>query len=62
VSYHGKDESFEITYHVDGNHIIQNKTIQTDFLMLPVEELKDWNKMVTEMDKAYKENIVFIKK
>ena len=62
VSYKGKNEAFQISYKTDGNKLIQNKTIETDFLMLSLTDLKEWNNMVLEMDKAYKENIVLIKK
>lgn len=62
VNYKGKDESFQISYKADGNKIIQNKTIETDFLVLSLDQMKDWNSMLTEMNKAYKENIVLIKK
>jgi hypothetical protein len=62
ISYTGKNASFAITYKVDNDRIIQNKVIKTDFLMLPVSELGDWNKMIASMNKAYKENIVLTKK
>ncbi len=62
VSYKDKNEAFSISYKVDGDNLIQHKTIETDFLTLPLAELKDWNAMISNMDKAYKENIVFIKK
>ena len=62
VSFRGKDESFEISYKTEGNKDIQNKTIETDFLMLSVNQMKDWNSMIAEMNKAYKENLVLIKK
>ena len=62
VSFKGKDESFQISYKTEGNKVIQTKTIETDFLMLSVNEMKDWNSMIAEMNKAYKENLVLIKK
>ena len=62
VSYKGRHASFAINYKVDNDRIIQNKVIETDFLTLPVSELPDWNKMIVEMSKAYKEDIVLIKK
>ena len=62
ISYKGKNEAFTISYKTEGNKVIQNKTIETDFLMLSVTEMKDWNTMITEMSKAYKEDIVLIKK
>jgi hypothetical protein len=62
VSYKGKNASFTISYKVDNDRIIQSKVIETNFLMLPVSELTDWNKMIAEMSKAYKEDIVLIKK
>jgi len=62
VSFKGKDESFEINYKTEGNQVVQNKTIVTDFLILSVDQMKDWNNMITEMNKAYKENLVLIKK
>jgi hypothetical protein len=61
ASFKGKNGAFSITYQVDGNRVIQHKEIDTDFLVLSVDELKDWNKMILEMDKAYKENIAFVK-
>jgi len=62
VSFKGTNMSFSVTYTATDRQIIQVNEIGTDFLILSLAEIPEWNKMIDAMNNAYKENIVFKKK
>jgi len=62
VSFNGSKMSFSVSYVATAKQIITTTEIGTDFLILPLNEISEWNKMIDVMDNAYKENIVFKKK
>lgn len=62
VSFDGGKMKFSLTYDTNEKQITQIINIESDFLMLSLREISDWNKMVDAANSAYKENIVFKKK
>jgi hypothetical protein len=54
--------NFSVSYEASTKQIVQTIEIRTDFLLLSLSEIPEWNKMVDAMNSAYKENIVFKKK
>lgn len=62
VSFKGSKMSFALSYVATAKQIVETIDIETDFLMLSLSEMPEWNKMVDAMDNAYKENLVFKKK
>lgn len=61
-NYQGKDFGFTISYEVKNDKVIYTKKIFIDHLMLKKQDFTSWNKMIQELNKAYKENISIIKK
>ena len=49
---------FDIAYKTEGNKVIQEKKICFQFLNLPTSDFDDWNKMIKQLNKAYRETIV----
>lgn len=49
---------FDIAYKTEGNKVIQEKKICFRFLHLPASEFDNWNKMIKQLNKAYRETIV----
>lgn len=62
VNFKGSKMDFSVSYEATAKQIIQSIEIKTDFLMLSLGEIPEWNKMIDAMNAAYKENIVFKKK
>jgi hypothetical protein len=52
--------SFEITYSHVNDHIIYDKKIRMNHLLLQRDNFKDWNDMMDQLNKAYSE-VVLIK-
>lgn len=49
---------FDIVYKTQGNKVIQEKKICFRFLNLSASEFDNWNKMIKQLNKAYRETIV----
>ncbi len=49
---------FKIDYKTEGNKVIQEKNICFQFLNLTASEFDDWNKMIKQLNQAYRETIV----
>ncbi len=49
---------YKIDYRTEGNKVIQEKNICFQFLNLPASEFDDWNKMIKQLNKAYRETVV----
>ena len=62
VSFNGSKMSFAVSYVAMPKQIIVTTEMGTDFLILSLSEMSEWNKMIDVMDNAYKENIVLKKK
>ncbi len=57
-TYSNKHFGFDIVYKKEGNKVIQEKNISFQFLHLPESEFTLWNKMIKQLNKAYRETIV----
>jgi len=57
---HEKDFGFDIKYELKKDKLIYTKKIYLDFLILKKEQFPEWNKMIKELNKAYKENISIV--
>jgi hypothetical protein len=57
-NYTKDDFWFKIDYRTEGNRIIQEKNICFQFLNLKASEFADWNQMIKQLNKAYRETIV----
>ena len=57
-SYSNKHFGFDIAYKKEENRVIQEKSISFQFLNLPKSDFTDWNKMIKQLNKAYRETIV----
>lgn len=53
---------FELTYEMGEGEVIYELKLIQDYLMLEVDEMKDFNEMIKVLKAAYKESIVIIKK
>jgi hypothetical protein len=62
ASFKGTKMAFSVSYESTARQIIQTIDLDTDFIMLSLSEIPEWNKMIDAMNNAYKENIVFKKK
>ena len=51
----------EITYLLEGNNVIYNQSIELNFLILSLEQQKEVNKLIKQIERNYKE-IVVLKK
>jgi len=60
-SFKYQKAGFDFTYELKANKIILRKSIYIDALLLEKKYFREWNKMVTELNKAYKENITLLK-
>ena len=60
-SYKYDKAGFDFIYEKKGNTVILKKTIYINSLLLEKKYFKEWNKMVAEMNKSYKENITLKK-
>ena len=57
-SYSNKQFGFNIVYKTEDNKVILEKSINFQFLNLPKSEFTNWNKMIKQLNKAYRETIV----
>ncbi|GAL85928.1 hypothetical protein MYP_3157 [Sporocytophaga myxococcoides] len=55
-----KDFGFEIQYELKKDKLVYTKKIYIDFLILKKDQFPTWNKMIKELNKAYKENISIV--
>ena len=62
AAYKAANMAFSMQYESKPGQVVQTIKLETDFLILPVKELPNWNKMIETASKAYKENLVFKKK
>jgi hypothetical protein len=62
ATFKGSKMTFAVNYEASAKQIVQTIDLETDFLMLSLSEIPEWNKMIDAMNSAYKENIVFKKK
>ena len=53
--------SIEYTVEQQGNKVIQTFTIYDDYLILEKESFKDWNEMIRNLRKVYRESIILEK-
>lgn len=57
-SFHDSEFGYEIKYKQDGNIVYCDKTLYLDYLILHKSKFETWNKMIKQLDKAYKEVVV----
>jgi len=60
-SYNYAKAGFNFTYQVNGNKVTLTKSIYIDSLLIEKKYFKEWNTMIAELNKAYKENIALVK-
>lgn len=49
---------FEISYSSEGGSLVYKKEVRIESLLISLEQLKEWNEMIAELEKAYKEVVV----
>jgi hypothetical protein len=54
--------SFNITYRIDGNKVIQSKEINKNFLVLYPSEFSEWNHVASALSQAYRDVLIIKKK
>jgi len=59
--YQSKDFGFNIQYKQEGNRIIMQNVIRFEFFVLLEDQLADWNKMISELNKQYRSTVVLKK-
>jgi transglutaminase-like putative cysteine protease len=57
-SFNNDNYSYSIIYKVDGNKIIQKKTIVINTLSVQKEDFESWNSFIKSLIKAYKKSII----
>ncbi|MBC7449983.1 MAG: DUF3857 domain-containing protein [Cytophagales bacterium] len=61
-SYKYEKAGFNFKYEVKGNKVFLSKSIYIDSLLIEKEYFRNWNMMIAELNKAYKENNILLKK
>ncbi|MFN6945199.1 MAG: transglutaminase-like domain-containing protein [Cytophagaceae bacterium] len=61
VSFKHEKFGFEIIYSIEKNILVQKKTFYMDFMILDPEHFSEWNNMIKQINKAYRD-VVTLKK
>jgi len=57
-SFHDGEFGYDIKYKQEGNIVYCDKSLYLDYLILYKSKFETWNKMIKQLDKAYKEVVV----
>lgn len=60
-SYQGDKFSFSVRYKRDGNKIVMDLSYINDFVSLPTSYFPEWNKMIGQINTAFKHSIILKK-
>lgn len=58
LNFEHKDYSYNITYEINENTIIQHKTLTINTLSIKKEDFETWNTFIKSLIKAYKKSII----
>ena len=61
LSFENPNYGFNITYRLEGDTIIQNKSVYINTLSIKKEEFESWNSYIKSLIKAYKKSIILEK-
>ena len=62
LEFKGEDFGFNIVYEKKDNKIILKKNIYVDTIMIEESQFEEWNSMIKQLKKAYKEVVIVRKK